>query len=152
MPKQERCIAIWITLAFAAALSTEGPANADQPPDYHGQMIVENVWATPARAGGRSILRLRIINEGHDHAHLLGVETPLTSQTQIVGRMSDHKTVTFDSISVRADSDLDLTTDHMWIELGPLTHAVEAGSSITLDLVFLRGRVRVEAHVHGADG
>lgn len=152
MLEQGRRIAIWITLAFAAVLGAERPASADQPPDYHGQMIVENAWVTPARAGGRSILRLRIINESQDHAHLLRVETPFTSQTQIVGRISDHKTATFESISVRADSDLDLTTDHMWIELGPLTRGVKAGDSIPIDLVFLRGRVRVKAHVHGADG
>ena len=138
--------------ALSAVFGAGGFANADQPPDHHGRMIVENVWTTPAREGGRSVLRLRIINESHDHALLVGIETPVAKSARIVGRTSDHKTTAFDSISVRADSELDLTTDHMWIELGPLARPVKAGESIPLELVFLRNRVRAEAHVHSADG
>lgn len=143
---------LWLMIAAVLALYAGAPSYADQPPDYHGYMIVESVWATPAREGGRSILRLRIINEGFEQAHLLGVETPVATDAHIVGRISDHETTTLDSVGVSADSELDLTTDHMWIELGPLVRAVEPGDSIPLELVFLRSRLRVLAHVHSADG
>ncbi len=152
MPAETRRRFISMILALSAAFGAGRFAKADQPPDHHGQVIVENVWATPAREGEQSILHLRIINEGRDHAHLLGVETPVAKDARIVGRISDHKTTAFESMSVRADSDLDLTSDHMWIELGRLTRAVKPGESIPLELVFVRGRVRAEAHVHTADG
>jgi len=127
-------------------------AQADQPPDHHGSLTVETVWATPAEAGDRSILRLRIVNESPEHAHLLSVETPIAKGARIVGRISDHKTTTLESISVRADSELDLTTNHAWIEIGPLTREVRAGDSIPLTLVFARTHIPTEAHVHDAGG
>ncbi|MCG8596099.1 MAG: hypothetical protein MI785_17295 [Kiloniellales bacterium] len=54
-------------------------------------------------------------------------------------------------MAVRAGSELDLTTSHMWIEIGPLARDVKAGDTIPIELVFLRSRLRVEAHVHGTD-
>lgn len=143
---------IWTALALTVALGVARPASADRPPDHHGKIIVEDVWATPAGEGGHSVLRLRVINEGHDHAHLLSIETPVAKTARIVGRVSDHKTATFDSMNVRADSELDLTTDHMWIDIGPLIRAVKPGESFPFELVFSRSRLRAEAHVHGADG
>lgn len=152
MPPKARPVLLSMIFAFSATFGIAGTVRADQLPNYHGQMIVENVWVTPARKGERSTLHLRLTNDGYDHAHLLGVETPVASDTRIVGRIGDHKTATFDSVSVRADSDLDLTSDHMWIELGPLAREVKAGESIPLELVFVRSRMRVDAHVHSADG
>ena len=141
-----------MVIAPIVTLSVVDRAKAHQPPDHHGKIIVEDIWVTPASEGGRSILRLRIINEGYDYAHLIGVETPVAKDAWIVGRIGDHKTMTFESTSVRADSELDLTRDHLWIVLGPLFRAVEPGESIPIDLVFVRSRLRAEAHVHGAGG
>lgn len=143
---------ILIVFAMSATFGTGVSVNADQPPDHHGHMTVEDVWATPAGAGSRSILRLRIINEGHDHVHLLGVETPVAKEARIIGRIGNDETRTIDSIGVGGDSNLDMTTSHLWVELGPLTREVQAGESVPIELVFVRGRVRVNAHVHNADG
>ena len=151
MPAKAHHTVISAILALSAVLGAGGLAKADQPPDHHGKVIIENVWATPAREGGQSMLRLRIINESHDHAHLIGIETPVAKGARIVGRTSDHETTTFDSMSVRADGEIDLTTDHIWIELGPLAREVKAGESIPLELIFVRSRVPAEAHVHPAE-
>ena len=37
-------------------------------------------------------------------------------------------------------------------ELGPLIRPVEPGQSIPLELIFVRGSIHTEAHVHSADG
>ena len=139
-------------LVLAIAVSATTPARSDQAPDHHNKIVIENVWATPASVGGKSILRLRILNEGHDHAHLLGIETSVAEEARIVGRTGDQETTTFGSIGVRADSALDFTSDHMWIELGPLNRPIRAGESVSVELVFVRSRLHVDAHVHGADG
>lgn len=152
MLEQAHRLVTWIAFAFVVLLATAELADADQLPDHRGQMIVENVWVTPAGAGGWSMLRLRITNESGEHAHLLGVEAPVSQSARIVGRIDDHRTTTLESINVRPHSVLDLSTDYVWIELGPLALAVKPGESIPLDLVFSRGRVRVDAHVHSADG
>ena len=152
MLRQTRRIIGGLMLAFATVLNTAGPAGADQLPNHHGEIVVENVWVTPAKEGGRSILHLRISNESHGSANLLGATTPVAANGRIVGRISDHETATLDSISIRSDSVLDLASDHLWIEFGPLTLAVEPGESIPIHLIFLRGHLPVEAHVHNADG
>lgn len=143
---------LFLILVLSLTFGAVGSANADQLPYHYGQIIVENVWVTPGRKGSQSILRLRIINDGTDHEHLLRVETSIAEDSRIVGRISDHRTTTFDSFSIRADSELDLTDSEMWIELGPLVRDVRPGESIPVNLVFVKGRIHAEAHVHSADG
>ncbi len=156
MFEQARRIATWTAFAAVVALGLAGPANADpladQFADHQGELIIEKVRLMTATEGGWSTLRLRITNESRDPAHLLGVETKLAPDARIVGRIDDHQTTTLESIGVRADSVLDLTSDHLWIELGPLNLAVKPGETIPLVLVFARGRVRVQARVQGIDG
>lgn len=138
--------------ASLSALVAAEPVRADQPPDHHGSVIVEDVWLTPANEAGQAILRLRILNETHSSMHLLGVATPLAKDSQIIGRISDHRTARLGSIGIRPDGALDLTTSHLWIELGPLSREIRQGELIPIELVFVRGRIHADAHVHGADG
>ncbi len=152
MARHVRRTLLWIAVVSAAAVNAGAPARSDQGPDHHNQMVIENVWATPASVGGRSILRLRIVNEGHEHARLLGAETSVAEEARIVGRIGNRETTTFSSISIRPDSALDFTTDHLWIELGPLKRPILAGESVPVELVFVRSRMHLDAHVHGADG
>jgi hypothetical protein len=84
--------------------------------------------------------------------HLLGAATPLAKGSQIIGRISDHQTARLGSIGIRPDGALDLTTSHLWIELGPLSREIRQGDLIPIELVFVRGRIHADAHVHGADG
>lgn len=145
-------IALCAALVIAVAGGVGIPAMADELPGYHGALVVEDVHATSAPAGGRSIVRFRIVNDGRDPVHLLDVETDLASESQIVARTSDRETTVLESVGIRADSELDLTTNHMWIELEGLTRAVAAGETFPLDLVFMRGRFDVDAHVHEGNG
>jgi copper(I)-binding protein len=141
-----------LLVASSSALVAAVPASADQPPDHHGRVTVENVWVTPANEAEQAILRLRILNETHSPMHLLGVASPLAKGSQIVGRISDHRTARLGSIGIRPDDMLDLTTSHLWIELGPLSREIRQGDLIPIELVFVRGRIHADAHVHSADG
>lgn len=141
-----------LLVALSSALVAAVPAKADQPPDHHGHVTVEDVWVSPASEAGPAILRLRILNETHSHMHLLGVATPLAKGSQIIGRISDHQTARLGSIGIPPDDALDLTTNHLWIELGPLSQEFRQGDLIPIELVFVRGRIHADAHVHGADG
>src|SRR3546814_4238170 len=76
-----------LPVALSSALVAAVPARADQPPDHHGHVTVEDVWVTPASEAGPAILRLRILNETHSPMHLLGVATPLAKGPQIIGRI-----------------------------------------------------------------
>lgn len=139
-------------LAAGIALGLAPTASADELPDTYGRMRVENIWVTPAQTGGYSTLHFRIVNDSHDEAHLMAVETPVAAKTRIVGRVSDHKSVAIESLGVRADSDVNVGSDHTWIELGPLTREMRPGETIPVEFVFARRRVSGRAHVHSADG
>ena len=82
-------------------------------------------------------------------SHLRG--SAMSSPGSSAARIGNHEARTIDSVAVRAGSELDLTTSHMWIEIGPLARDVKAGDTIPIELVFLRSRLCVEAHVHGTD-
>ncbi len=152
MPNRRFRILICLIIATSTVFAALASASADEPPDYHGQVSIEDVWVTPAKEGDRSILRLRIKNESQGHIHLLGATTPFAEDAQIVGRISDHETARLDSIGIRPEDDLDLTTGHLWIELAPLTREIRRGESIPVELVFVRRSIRAQAHVHAADG
>src|SRR3546814_17823657 len=105
-----------LLVALTSPLVAAGPVRADQLPDHHGRVTVENVWMTPANEAGQAILRLRILNETRSPMHLLGVATPLAKDAHLVGRISDHKTARLGSIGIRPGDALDLTTSHLWID------------------------------------
>src|SRR3546814_6862026 len=126
-----------LLVALSSALVVAVPVRADQPPDHHGRVTVENVWVTPANEAGQAILRLRILNDTHSPMHLLGVATPLAKNSQIVGRISDRQTARLGSIGIRPDGALDLTTIHLCIDLGPLSRSIMHGDLLDLMLTLL---------------
>lgn len=145
-----RLLLLLIAASFTPVAAV--PLRADQPADHHGRITVEDVWVTPANEAGRAILRLRILNGTHSPMHLLGVATPIAKGSQIIGRVSSHQAASLGSISILPDDRLDFTTSHLWIELGPLSREIQQGELIPIELVFVRGRIPADAHVHGADG
>src|SRR3546814_19784369 len=78
-----------LLVALSSALVAAVPVRADQLPDHHGRVTVENVWITPANEAGPAILRLRILNETRSPMHLLGVATQLAKAAHLeIGRAS----------------------------------------------------------------
>src|SRR3546814_9248457 len=69
-----------LLVALSSALVAAVPVRADQLPDHHGRVTVENVWITPANEAGQAILRLRILNETRSEEH--------TSELQSLMRIS----------------------------------------------------------------
>ncbi len=135
-------------LSLLPILSMTSAVNADQTPYRHGQLTIENVSATPGKAEGRSILRFRIINESKTRTRLLGVEALIAAEARIMGKMKNRKPVIYNSIRVREESDLDFSTHHLWIELGPLLSAVKAGEKFPIEFIFIDNRIRIDVHVH----
>lgn len=117
MFKSDRYKQNCMPVGLAIALFGASPVMADRPPDNHGDIMIEEVWLTPSKEGERSVLRMRLVNDGQEHVYLLSVETPVATDAHLVGRIGEQFSTTFESFSVRPFSDLDLTTNHMWIEL-----------------------------------
>ena len=64
------------------------------------------------------------------------------ARTQHAGR------AVLDSITIPSEEMLDLTSNHLLIELSNLKRPFRKGETVSLALSFLRGRVPIEAHVH----
>ena len=139
-------------LAATLAFLSLPPALADELPSHHGHISVEAAWITAAEKGGYSVLHFRLVNDGRHLAHLLDINTTVADKARILARVSDHKSVVVNSLSVPADQELDLTSDHLWIKIGPLRQAVRPGQMINVKLIFLRGHLDIEAHVHSVAG
>lgn len=133
---------------FILTLDMASVGYADQPPYRRGQFQVENVWATPDERGGNIILRFRIVNEGKNHIRLVGIKTAVAEEARIIGKSANREPVIYNSIMIRTDSDLNLATHHLWVELGTLSRTISAGETFPLDLIFLNEQLSVDVHVH----
>src|SRR3546814_18342532 len=75
-----------LLVALSSALVAAVPVRADQLPDHHGRVTVENVWIPPANEAGQAILRLRILHETRSPMHPLGGEIGRASCRERVGK------------------------------------------------------------------
>jgi len=109
---------------------------------------VEAATANPAPAGGQTIVRFKIVNDGPTGIHLIGITTPLARHARLRARVGTAEVVDIGSIGVEPEATLDLTTSHLWYELYPLERELVAGESFPVRFDFATGRLTVPVHVH----
>src|SRR3546814_16798537 len=78
-----------LLVALSSALVAAVPVRADQLPDHHGRVTVENVWITTANVAGQAIIRLRNLNETRSPMHLLAMAKPLDHEATLLVHISD---------------------------------------------------------------
>lgn len=141
-----------LILGCAVVIASIGPARADLPPVFAGNVIVAGAFATPAEIGGSSRLGLRIENDTARGFHLMGVQTPVSPATRIVARLSSVETTTLDSMVIPADGVLDLDTTQIWIALDDLTAPLAVGDKFPAELILhfstSTATMAIQVHVH----
>lgn len=144
-----RLLAVVMGLTLSAVIALPVPrAFADIRADFADDLTVDRVRVTSGEVGGRSIVRLRIRNDGPESRHLLAVETEVATGARLLAQISKSKVVAIESITIGSESVLDLSSSHQWIEMGPLEQRLTSGEKIQMKLVFVNGSFPVEAHVH----
>lgn len=141
------------TLAIAFAITVElavpiNPGRADVPTFVGNSVVIEDAVISAGKKGERSVVRFRLVNDSHAAVHLMGVETDTAESAELVARIGDLETTTLESIGAGSGEVLDLTTSHLWYELGPLTRDLSVGETITMRVHLAGASLSVPLHVH----
>ena len=136
-----------ISLVSIAGLSA---VQADIPLELGNDIRVEAAIATPTKKGEFSRLRFRIVNGSTAAIHVTGIDTPVAQGAKLVARIGESETTSLDSIGVPAGEILDLTTSHLWYEIGPVMRDLRVGETFEMTLSFVGWQLAVPVHVHRA--
>lgn len=144
MPIRMRSLLL-IAVALIAGLPA---ARADTPLDVGSNILIEAATAIPARQGEFSCIRFRIVNDSTAAFHIIGIDTPLAQEARLVAHIDQGEYRVLDSIGVAAGETLDLSTSHLWYEVGPIVRDLRAGETFDITLKFVEGQLTVPVHVH----
>lgn len=134
-------------VALAAALLAGYPAVADDESAFAGDVDVENIAATPARAGETTRLTFTIRNGGSDRVQVTGVQFPHGEPSRVVGFLGGSHSATVGALSIAPGEEVQLGARRAWLEVGPLRQDLAAGSRVVARLVLGRGTLPLTVHV-----
>ena len=139
-----------LALVTAIAISLPGaPALADETIEALSGVLIEAVTATPALAGGTTLVRLKIDNASGEDLTLTGVRSRMARTGALVMRQSITGEIDIPMLTILENEVLDLRSSHIWAELRGLAGPLGEGDLLEFDLLFIKARVSVTADVHG---
>lgn len=132
-------------LAFGAAVAA--PAQTSVLYDLNNIVKVVDATATPAHAGGKTIIRFRVVNDGPARIHLHGIATPVAAAPRLMARVDANRAVDIGSIAIAPDEVLDGTGSQLWFEAEPVERDIAAGETFPVIFEFGDGRLTVPVTV-----
>ncbi|MGE0748635.1 MAG: hypothetical protein AB7K86_25460 [Rhodospirillales bacterium] len=138
------------TTIIAAALvlgAAAAPAQTSVLYDLNNIVKVVDATATPAHAGGKTIIRFRVVNDGPARIHLHGIATPVAAAPRLMARVDANRAVDIGSIVIAPDEVLDGTGAQLWFEAEPVERELAAGQSFPATFEFGDARVTVPVMV-----
>ncbi len=123
-------------------------AHADTPFETGEDIRIEAPTATVARQGEISRIHFRLVNGSSSRIHMIGLETALAREAQLVVRTGGGEYTTLGSYGVPAGETLDLTTSHLWYETGPVLRDSRKGESFPMTVKFTNGSLTIPVHVY----
>jgi len=133
---------------FLLSFLTSAIARADEPDLYFGDVIVVEAAATAAPAGGYSKLRFKLINNGSQSVHFLGIETDIAEDAKLFAHLGAEDWAVLESISVPSGELLDLHSSHLYVLLGPLRRPLEEDEVFDARLKLVSTKIPTTFHVH----
>lgn len=147
------CWGISLTaMSVAAAILTGCPARADDESAAAGEIVVEDVAATPARAGETTRITFTIRNDGGERVLVTGVDAATGEASRVVGFLGTSHAAAVGSLPVGPGEEVRLGGKTAWIELGPLASDLKPGSRFPARLLFGRGSLPLSLHVMASRG
>ena len=141
-------IAVRSVVLFLLSSLTAASGYADEPDLYFGNVIVVEATATAAPAGGYSKLRFKLINNGSQSVHFLGIETDIAEDAKLFAHLGAENWAMLESISVPSDELLDLHSSHLYVPLGPLRRSLKEGEVFDARLKLVSTEIPTIFHVH----
>ncbi len=136
------------TLAAVATLSS--PGLADDESAVVGEVQVESVAATAARAGETTRITFAIENQGPDPVTITGLRLPSGEPSRVVGFLGTSHSTALSGMRVAPGETLRLGPKSFWIEVGPLKSDLPPGTVLPGSL--LLGRFEAPVGVHAIAG
>ena len=134
-------------LALLAGLAS-GPVAADETIEVLSGVLVEDAVATPAPAGGTTIVRFRIDNASSQDLAMTGIHSKRAQSGALVMRQPLVGPTDVTTLSILENEVLDLRSSHIWAELRGLDNALNDGDLLEFGAVFRTFTVLVIADVH----
>ncbi|NNM73897.1 hypothetical protein [Enterovirga aerilata] len=142
-----------LTTACAAALAAAvlaGPVLADDETAVAGEILVEGITATPARAGQTTRVTFSIENQGLSPVTVMGLRLSTGEPSRVMGFLGTSHSTAMQGVPVEPGETAQLSRRTFWIEVGPLKTDLPAGAVIPGTL--LLGRFETPISVHAVRG
>lgn len=148
--RARQTLRVFLLVIPLIAIAGISAVRADIPLELGNDIRIEAAVATPTKKGELSRLRFRIVNGSTAAIHVTGIDTPVAQGAKLVARIGETETTSLESIGVPAGEILDLTTSHLWYEIGPVMRDLRVGETFEMTLSFVGWQLVVPVHVHRA--
>lgn len=141
------------TVSLAAAtllLVSPCPLRADDERATIGEIAVEGVAATSAKAGEATRITFSIENAGAERVTITGVRWPTGEPARVMGFLGSSHSAAISGLTVDAGETLQLDGRSAWVEVGPLKADLAPGSVVQAYLVLARYEAPIPVHVSPA--
>lgn len=137
-------------MALAAAILAGCPVLADDESAAAGEVALDDIAATPARAGETTRRTFTIRNDGAERVLVTGAQFTAGDPSRVVGFLGGSHSASIGILAVALGEELRLGSRSAWVEVGPLTADLPAGGHVPARLLLGQGVVPLTVHVAGA--
>lgn len=141
-------VVAFTTAAYLSVLSC--PSNAHDEGATIGDLVVDEVAATPAKAGDTTRITLSVENSGPDRVTITGVRWPTGEPSRVMGFLGTSHSAALSGLPIGAGEALRLDGKSAWIEVGPLKADMVSGDVIPARLVLGHFEAPLPVHVSPA--
>lgn len=124
-----------------------GPALSDDESATAGDIQVEGVAATPAKAGETTRITFTIENGGSERATVTGLKLPSGEASRVLGFLGTSHSAPIGGIPVGPGERFRLDGRTAWIDVGPLKSDLTAGTVAAATLILGRFETPISVHV-----
>ena len=114
------------------------PSNANDESAIIGELTVQAIAATPAKAGETTRITFSIENSGADRVTVTGVRWPTGEPSRVVGFLSTRYSASLAGLPVNAGEAISFDDKTAWIEVGPLKADLPEGAVVSARLALGR--------------
>lgn len=123
------------------------PSRADDESAAAGDVSIEGVAASPARAGGVTRVTFTIDNRGTEGVSVTGLKLPSGEASWVMGFLGTSHSTSIGALTVRPGEMTRLGARTAWIEVGPLKSDLRAGTVVAASLLLGRFEAPITLHV-----
>lgn len=125
-----------LTLGTAAVLVLSPcPSSADDETTEIGEVAIDHVGATPARAGETTRVTLSIENSGAERVVITGIRLPTGEPSRVMGFYGTSHSGEIGGFPVGPGETAGLDGKNTWIEIGPLMQDLPEGAAVSARLL-----------------